>query len=248
MQSQLADALGLKYSPVAVLLTDNKPASAMQFKEDKTGCVAAMMLAAAKGRTAAFDRRTFGCPGGGTGIGFGDCYAGFPIDRLLSTGGSAVLRDGRRFEMGEGERFFANPQIADDWVRSLPYRNVPTEYVVFKPLLDVSPEESVSVIVMLVGPDQLSALVTLAGFRSGATNRVVARWGGACQSILFAHAEAEKDDPCGVIGLFDIAQRSKVERDVLSFTVPYRMFLEMESHLDESFLHTAAWWELRKRQ
>jgi uncharacterized protein (DUF169 family) len=248
MQSQLVDALGLKYSPVAVLLADERPAGAMQFKEEKMGCVAAMLLAAAKGRSAVFDRNTFGCPGGGTGIGFGDCYTGFPIDRLLSTGGSAVLENGRRFEMGEGERFFASPRIADDWVRNLPYRDVPAEYVIFKPLLEVSAGEPVSVIVMLVGADQLSALVTLAGFQSGATNRVVARWGGACQSILFAYGESEKDHPCGVIGLFDIAQRSRVDRDVLSFTVPYRMFLEMESHIEESFLQTAAWWELRKRQ
>ena len=248
MNSRIAEAIALKSSPVAVLLTDDKPGSAAQFKEGRMGCVGAMLLAAAKGRIAVFDRKTFGCPGGGTGLGFGDCYPGFPIDRLLSTGGQAVLAGGRQYDMGEGERFHANPKAAETWVRGLPYRDVPTEYVVFKPLQHVAEQEQVSLVIMLVNPDQLSALVTLAGFRSGAAHAAVSPWGAACQSILFAHAEAEKETPSGVIGFFDISQRDKVDRDILSFTMPFRMFVQMESDADESFLRTAAWRKLRERQ
>ena len=69
MQSQIAEAIALKLGPVAVLFTDEKPAAALQFKEGGWGCTAAMMLAAAKGRVAAFIRQTSGCPGGGTGLG-----------------------------------------------------------------------------------------------------------------------------------------------------------------------------------
>ncbi len=248
MQSRIAQALALKYSPVAVLLTDDKPTGATQFKEGRMGCVAAMLLTAAKGRVGVFDRKTFGCPGGGTGLGFGDCYGGFPINRLLSTGGQAVLPNGYPFDMGEGERFHASPEVTDRWVRALPFRDLPTEYVVFKPLDQVTDQEQISLILMLVNPDQLSALVTLAGYRSGAINTAVSPWGAACQSILFAHAESEKETPCGVIGFFDISQRNKIDREILSFTMPHRLFAEMESNVEESFLRTDAWRKLRERQ
>jgi uncharacterized protein (DUF169 family) len=248
MQSRLAATLRLKRAPVAVLLTDDRPVEAKQFKEGKQGCVAAMMLTAAKGHVAVFDRRTFGCPGGGTGLGFGDCYAGFPITRLLSTGGRAEFANGRPFDMGEGERFHASPEVTERWVRALPYRDVPTQYVVFKPLDRVGDGEKVSLVIMFVNPDQLSALVTLAGFRTGDVNAVVSPWGAACQSILFAHAEAQRGSARGVIGLFDIAQRHKVDRETLSFTMPFAMYLDMEADIDESFLSTDAWHRLQERQ
>jgi uncharacterized protein (DUF169 family) len=248
MRSRLAHALNLKQSPVAIVLTDDKPAGASQFKEGKMGCVAAMLLAAARGKSGVFDRKTFGCPGGGTGLGFGNCYTGFPIDRLLSTGGQSVLADGSTFDMRDGERFHATPEVTDRWVQALPYRDVPTQYVVIKPLDRVNPQEAVSLILMLVTADQLSALVTLAGFRTGAVHTTISPWGAACQSILFAYAEAKKDLPHGVIGFFDISQRSRVDREILSFTVPYSMFLQMESDVEESFLGTTVWQKLRERQ
>ncbi len=247
MRSRITEALALKHSPVAVVLTDTKPEPATQFKEGKMGCVGAMLYAAAKGRVAVFDRKTWGCPGGGTGLGFGNCYVGFPIDRLLSTGGKAELPNGGAFDMGEGERFFESPEVADRWANALPYHDVPTEFIVFKPLDKVEEGEDASLVLMFVNPDQVSALVTLAGFRRGVTDPAVSPWGAACQSILFAYAEAESDNPRGVIGFFDISQRGKIDRELLSFTMPYSLYLRMEASVDDSFLSTATWQKLRER-
>jgi uncharacterized protein (DUF169 family) len=247
MRSKLVDALGLKFSPVVIVLTNDKPEQAAQFKEGGWGCVGSMLIAAAKGRTCMFDRKTFGCPGGGTGLGFGNCYIDFPIDRLLSTGGQTVMANGRTFDMGQGERFFASPELATRWADALPYRQLPTEYVVFRPMDASAADEQVSLVHLFVNPDQLSALVTLAGFRRGSINATIAPWGGACQCILFAYAEAEAEMPRGVIGFFDIAQRPKYDRDLLSYTMPHRMFLEMESSVDVSFLRTPEWQKLRDR-
>lgn len=247
MTSKIAEALGLKQAPVAVLLTDTRPEQATQFKEGSMGCTAAMMRTAAKGRVVVLDRKTSGCPGGGTGLGFGNCYTGFPIDRLLSTGGKVELQNGYTFDMEEGERFFESPEVTDRWIQALPYRDVPTEFIVLKPLDQVTEREDISLVVMFVNPDQLSALITLAGFRRGSVNATVAPWGAACQSILFAHAEAERDNPRGVIGFFDISQRGRLAKELLTYTLPYRLFLEMESSVDESFLRAEIWQKLRDR-
>ena len=247
MPTPLVDAIALTTSPVAVLLADDRPDAALQIKPERWGCVASMIQAATKGKTVVFDRSSYGCPGGGTGLGFGNCYAHFPIDRLLSTGGTAELPNGRTHDMGEGERFFESPEVAARWAGSLPFRDVPTEFIVCKPLEQVADGEDVALVLMLVNPDQLSALVTLAGFRRGVVDTVVSPWGAACQSILFALAEAERERPRGVLGFFDISQRSKVGRDILSFTMPYSLYLEMEASVEESFLGTEAWTRIRGR-
>jgi uncharacterized protein (DUF169 family) len=247
MHSRVAEALGLKQSPVAILLTNTKPRQATQFKERRRGCVAAMLNAAAKGRTAVFDRTTYGCPGGGVGLGFGNCYPGFPIDKLLSTGGKAELPNGGTFDMGEGERFFESPELTTRWMNELPYRDVPTEFIVFKPLDQVAEEEEISLVVMFINPDQLSALVTLAGFRRGTFNATTSPWGAACQSILFAYAEAERENPCGVIGFFDVSQRDRIAKELLSFTMPIKLYREMEAGAENSVLSTTHWRQLRER-
>lgn len=77
MKSKAAQAIGLNFEPVAIMLTNTKPDGAKQFKEGKWGCVMFMLAAAAKGETAVFDRKTFGCQGGGTGLGFGNQYKNF---------------------------------------------------------------------------------------------------------------------------------------------------------------------------
>lgn len=133
-------------------------------------------------------------------------------------------------------------------MQALSFRDAPTEYIVFKPLQLVSGQERPALVVLFVNPEQLSALVTLAGFRTGALNASVAPWGAACQSILFAHAEAEKERPAGVIGFFDISQRNKVARDVVTYTMPFRLFLEMEESVEESFLRTHPRLKLKERQ
>ena len=44
-----------------------------------------------------------------------------------------------------------------------------------------------------------------------------------------------------------ISARPHIEKDLLSFTVPYRMFLEMESNVESSFLKQESWMKVRQR-
>ena len=248
MQSKLVEALCLASSPVAVVLADEMPAGALRFREGVWGCVMATIIAASKGRTAVYDRKTFGCAGGGTGLGFGDQYeqCGLEIDLLLSTGsGEQVRRDSR---MAEGERFFKSPEQVHRWLETVPFTEVAAEYVVLKPLEQITEDERPEVVLFLVNPDQLSALVTMTDYQRGTGDSVIAGFAAACQPILFALNEAKRERPRGVIGFFDISQRMRVARDVLSFTVPFELLLEMESNVEGSFLEMEDWLKLKERQ
>lgn len=256
MKSAIAEAVGLKYSPVAVLWADEKPEGALQFKEGRWGCVAAMMKAAAKGKTAAFDRKTFGCLGGGTGLGFGNQYVNFPggIEYFLSTGnkkfcqseaGRNIVRNMPALEHGEG--YVKTPELAKKFVDNLPMRDIPAEYVIFKPLEQVNDEEP-RVVVFLVNPDQLSALVVLANYERENSINVIAPFAAGCQSVcLLPYKEAEAEKPRAVIGMIDISVRKLMERDILSFAVPYKMFLEMEGNVAGSFLEKETWLKVLER-
>ena len=252
MNSQLIDALKLKMQPVAVILTDEKPSEGLHFKEGSMfGCVASMLVAASrKNRIAYFDRKTFGCPGGGTGLGFGNRYENFPIDCLLSTGNKEIAAQmgSAGSIMEEGERFYRNPEVVRKWVESLPMTDVPTEYVVFKPWDQITDQDKPEMIIFFTNADQLSAMVTLADYNRGTNQSVTAPFGAACQSILFGYAEAKKENTRGIIGFFDISQRELLDREILTFTIPYRLYQEMEASVKGSLLETNFWHKLQERQ
>jgi uncharacterized protein (DUF169 family) len=252
MNSKLIETLKLKMQPVAIMLTDEKPKDGLHFKEgSKRGCVASMLVASSKkGRVAYFDRNSFGCPGGGTGLGFGDRYGNFPIDCLLSNGNKEMAAQmGREGSyMAEGERFYKSPKQAKKWVDSLPITDVPAKYIIFKPWKLVTELDTPELIIFFINADQLSALVVMSDFNRGTNQSVIAPFGAACQSILFGYAEAKKEIPRSIIGFFDISQRSSVDREILTLTVPFKMFQEMESGVDDSFLNMHVWKKLQERQ
>jgi uncharacterized protein (DUF169 family) len=249
VESRIASSLRFrKYQPITVITSDVKPDDALQFKEGRWGCVAAMMVAASKGKTAVFDRQTFGCVGGGTGLGFGDQYKTFPIEYLLSTGNKSEYRiGGHRTHLTEGEGYFKSPELARKFVDALPMRDLPEEFVVLKPLAQVADADRPSLVIFLANPDQLSALMVLANYSRADRDSVIAPFGAGCQSILFGFAESERTPPRAVIGFTDISVRKYVDRDILSLTVPWTMFQEMESIVAGSFLEKDQWLEVAER-
>ncbi len=270
MESKIARAIGLKHTPVAILPSDTKPAAALQFAQGRFGCVMFLFAQAVKGRTAAFDADTCGCWGGAVGLGFGNAYHDFPggIDcfcRFLSSGnihseqGRAVARAmedkaGREFldNFLQGERYAQSPEHVKQWLAALPIRNPQSRYILFKPLSDIdAATEPPATVVMLADADQLSALVILANFGRQGMENVAIPWAAGCQQIgILPFNEAASDKPRAVVGLTDISARKNVRQllgsEYLTFAMPWNMFLEMEAHVEESFLNRHTWQSLQK--
>ena len=103
------------------------------------------------------------------------------------------------------------------------------------------------VVFVLANPDQLSALVIMAGYRSGRPLNVIAPFCAGCQSIVLAKQQLDADEPMAIMGMFDIAQRSQIEKDLLSLTMPYDMFDEIARYCSEGCLISHSWEVLEKR-
>ena len=183
MESRIAKAIETKYPPIAISWSDERPEGAMQFQGGKWGCIMWLAASAAKGRPAVCDAATFGCIGGGVGMGFGDCYKSFPgseegFCHFLSSGiegwdeGPAVAEMIKPFLRGEaydnfihGERYIKTPDQVKRFIACLPITQIPKRYVVFRSLADWGPDQDPpQTVVFFANPDELSALVVLANY------------------------------------------------------------------------------------
>lgn len=266
MNSKIAQAIRLKNNPVAIIWSDTAPEGALHFKAGRWGCVVSLFAAVAtKGRPAAFDRLTYGCWGGGVGLGFGNCYEVFPggvpgFCGFLADGnektesgrqiGQGLMQAGAK-ELADdflyGERYVKTFETTERFVQALPMRDVPAKYVVLKPLSAVDKDhDDIKNVTFFVEPDSLSALVILANHSRPEIENVGILYAAACQVIgLLSYRELEREHPRALVGLTDISARKNTRgslgRNAMSFTVPWQKFLQMEEEVEGSFLRRETW-------
>ncbi len=269
MKTRTGEALGLENQAVALLWSDTAPEDAVRFKPGRFGCVVSLFAAAAaKGRTAAFDGETYGCWGGGVGLGFGNCYRSFPgglecfcgflsdgnaatepgraIGRQIAASGNPVFAD----DFLHGEKYQADAATTARFVEALPMREIPARFVVVKPLDQVAEGEVPQSVTFFVDPDQLSALVVLANHGDPKGESVIIPWAAACQVMgILAYREGERNPPRGLVGMTDLSARRNVRAvlgpHVMSFTAPWALFQRMEQNAGDSFLQRQTWKALR---
>ena len=238
MKSKIAEAIKLSNNPVAIIRSDEKPEGALMFKEGVWGCVVAMIHAASKGRLVALSDATVTCQGGHAGCGFGPYKEGY-VDKFLADGAGLQV---------EGERYKASQELALKFMR---WQVVPAgqrKYLIMKPLADVTDTDKPDAVIFLVNADQLSGLATLANFDTENQDNVKLYFGAGCgQSIGNVLYAAERGSGECFIGMTDPSARKVLPADILSFSIPFKRFLEMEDNADKSFFHTKTWETINKR-
>lgn len=271
MESKIARALNLTHEPVAIIWTDERPDRAVHFKKGGNwGCVMWLFAGAARGKTAVIDRETYGCVGGGVGLGFGnqyDCFPGslecfchflsrgnehFELGRKIAPAVGRVLGKAFAQTFLSGERFMKSPEQVKKFLEQLPMIDIANRYVLLKPLRSVHGKEKPQVISFVVNSHQLSALTTLCSYEGGNLCNVIIPTGAACHQIgIFPYREAASEQPRAVVGLTDLFARARVRKqlgdDIMTFSVPFTTFEGMEGNVEGSFLEGKTW-ELLKKQ
>lgn len=236
---QFREKLGLKESPLGIYYTNDKP-EGITPKEGMSGCMIGLLQnARRKGTIVYFDKAHFGCPGGAYYMGFFESPRP-NIEYFLSCGIPGEM---------EGERYIKTPERAREYFAKMIPRRAPATYCVFKPLEqfqegNIKPE----VVAFFVPPDILSGLFTLTGYALENTEAVKAPFGSGCSTILtYPLKETAREQPRAIVGMFDVSARPMVEKDVLTISMPYSVFLKLLENVSGSFLQTQSWEKVLKR-
>ena len=274
MKSITAEKLGLDHEPVAILWSNTKPERALQIKPHVQTCIMPFFAQVAmKGKTAVFDRESYGCPGARAGLGFGngyfDAFSGAGVEFM-----SAFFVKGRESSKNpdvycatvqhipereqekflHGERLHKNMDKAKRFMTTdLPITDIAETFVIFTPLSKVIPGERLVVVVFVADPLQITGLVTLVGAIREGTDPVRVPPMAACQQIgAFVYDEAEKEHPRAVLGYTDLSARQNVGKTIpahmFTFAVPFSLFEEMEEEAKDGVFDGPIWKGLAAEQ
>jgi len=235
---RFVEAFGMSEYPVLFRYSDDVPAGTLLPPEEQHVCVFALLARTRKeGSPVAFSRSHHGCRGGGYYLGFLD-KPREGIEYFLSCGIPGQM---------EGERYLKSPEIARSRFALAGGPPAPKRFAVFTRADRAQHGGDPEVVIFFAPPDILGGLHVLANF-DREDEAVIAPFSSGCGAIV-THPlkEGARADTRAVLGLFDLSARPHVEREILTFAVPYRRFLRMAENIPESFLSTKTWRVIRKR-
>ena len=149
--------------------------------------------------------------------------------------------------MKDGERFFVTEEVAEKFRNSMPYSEKAYPRIVFAPMSRWDAIGLPDLVYLFVNPDQLGALVSMLCSHNGVVTNTIAPYCSACQSIMFAAEQMEREEPMAVMGLFDISQRYQPLANLLSLTMPYSRWDDLSVDLDKSCLTSHSWRKIEER-
>ena len=249
MSKTLVERLHLDMEPIGIFFANTEAVCDFAPVAETRNCVVPLLMAAAKGKVISMDEESCNCAGGAVGCCFGDGFSrrNPMIHKMLSQGYGEDAPVGMPPFLKEGERFFCTEEQALAWREQMPYSEKAYPRIVFAPLSRWEEIGTPDLVFVFANPDQISALVIQTGFHNGQKTSVLAPFGAACHSILYAAQQMEQEEPKAIMGLFDISQRKEALANYLSMTMPYCLWKEMNQDLEKSCLTTHSWKAIEKR-
>jgi len=228
-----------KYKPCGVYFSDTKPENALEIKKKGNGCIVPLILKASTGVAFVVSEDSTGWPCSAFYLGFQD-YIFEGIEYFLSN---------KDDFWRPCEKFIQSPVLAKSLISNINPVKPDKKYVVIKPLEDFSDNEMPESVLFFVNADQLSALSFLIHYDAPEQlDRIIAPFASSCMAtITYPLKMARNNEERAIIGNFDIAARTRMPADLLSFALPYLFLEKMAAYIPESFFTTHNWNTIKER-
>ncbi len=224
--------------PVAYFYTDQVSAQDAKDSRDEQHCVVAAFERVRAGHSFVYGKDSPGCKGWARYTGFAQ-QAGPDFAYFLSYGIPGKV---------EGERYKQSPDLVKGYAESTPPFEAPGRFMVLKRWDKLAAGEEPFGVIFFATPDVLSGLFALANYDRSDPHGVIAPFGSGCASIVsYVWQEAKSDQPRCVLGMFDVSARPQVPQGLLTFALPFKRLGQMAAYMDESFLITDSWHQVRGR-
>lgn len=261
MESKISKELEMKFPPIVLLKSDNKPENAIGPKNGGGCAMSFVAQTIAKRKTTYFGRENITCGGISVGFGWG---SGLPnedaIDfqaAFLSCGiDSAPNKEEYQKKLEDmvkptremfthGERIYKDFETAKKCINNRPIYDE-GQYVIFKGLENLEDNEIPESVIFTANPIELTVLMQInSSFRLNG-NYILTPQASSCQAIgCFTFKQSESDDPKPVLSPIDFAGRNKMKHfipnDYLTLSMPWELFLKLEKLSENSVLQTDLW-------
>jgi len=224
--------------PIGFYYTEMEDRKSMQTPPASHRCVICDLTKVRRGKNLHLDIHSIGCGGGRRYLGFAETQMP-DFEYFLSYGIPGKM---------EGERYKKSPELVREHLKHQTSFKAPARYIAFKRWDRMEKGDRPSVIIFFAPPDVLSGLFTLANFDQPEPHGVIAPFCAGCASIVdYPYKELHADRPRAVLGMFDVSARPALPAGLLTFSVPWPKFVCMLNDMDESFLITQSWGEVKKR-
>lgn len=194
-------------------------------------CIFSQIAPVRKGRARAFNMDNSGCFGSYLPLGF-----------------VTEITDDVRNYVCNVERVQKSHDHFNSMYKHRPPRKAEEKYLVFKRWDTLEEQDEPQVVFFFGDQDVISGLHGLANFDAMTPYEVIAPFGTGCDSIVgYPMHELASDNPKAVMGPLDPSVRINFKPDISTFSTPWPKFLAMLENMEDSFLTTDSWSNIKKR-